>query len=305
MKQTEQTGALQRNAKIWLATISTVVGLATGMFTLRDQIFPSEGGSAAAISVPAYQQQVGRICDELNDNDRLRAHEDTTAKKRLAQATTTTQQRNALLDAVRRTTSRSEHALAAFTALQTPESLSATHRGTAAAWRRNLARLRTYALRLDRSTTLAQLRATIGYLSGLRPLLADDGVKYTSGLERLGAANCDLQSPRVTPTYTLPPLGKHGGGGSSANTPERQARPPRRSGPPAAPAQSVNTPESKSAPESVNTPQTKSAPQRVNTPETVAPKHSPAEGSPGGDSQGAPTTPDAGTTGGGTSEGGG
>src|ERR671930_42815 len=148
MKQTRQSGALQRNAKIWLATLSTVVGVATGMFTLRDQIFPSEGGSAAAISVPAYQQQVGRICDELNENDRRRAHEDATTKKRLDRATTTIQQRNALLDAVRRTTSRSGHALASFTALQTPESLSAPRRNTAAAWRRNLARLRSYALRL-------------------------------------------------------------------------------------------------------------------------------------------------------------
>jgi hypothetical protein len=45
----------RRQAAIWLATLSTVVGIATGMFTLRDQVFPRESGSAQAVSVSAFR----------------------------------------------------------------------------------------------------------------------------------------------------------------------------------------------------------------------------------------------------------
>jgi hypothetical protein len=200
----DQPSVLRRHARIWLATLSTVVGVATGMFTLRDQVFPGEAGSAGAVSVPAYQQQVGRICDQMNDNDRSRAHEDTTLKAALYRADTTIAQRNALLDPVRRTVSRDGHELAVFAALETPKALASARRNTETAWNRNLARLRDYALRLDRIRTRTDLLAAIDHLSKLRPLLASDGVTLASGLERLGAANCDLRPPRVTATITLP-----------------------------------------------------------------------------------------------------
>jgi uncharacterized membrane protein YgcG len=202
----EQRSVLKRHARIWLATLSTVVGVATGMFTLRDQVFPGEAGSARAVSVPAYQQQVGRICDEVNDDDRRRAHEDTIVKTRLQRAKTTIAQRNALLDPVRRTVARSGHTLASFAALDTPTALAASRHHTEAAWNANLARLRDYAQRLDRVRTRPQLLAAIDHLSRLRSLFTSDSVKLASGLERLGAANCDLQPPRVTATITLPSL---------------------------------------------------------------------------------------------------
>ena len=198
----------RRNATIWLATLSTVVGIATGMFTLRDQVFPRESGSAQAVSTPAYQQQVGRVCDELNTDDSRRARELKTIRKRLRTAKTTTTQRNALLDGQRWTIARSGHALASFTALETPTSLRGTGSDTRAAWNRNLTRLRTYAERLDRVETRAQLVAAIGHLSSLRTPLAQDGVKLMAGLRRLGGANCDLRTPISTPTFPLPPLRK-------------------------------------------------------------------------------------------------
>src|SRR5919197_5997516 len=209
MKQTRQSGALQRNAKVWLATLSTVVGIATGMFTLRDQVFPREAGTAVAVPVSVYEQRVGRICDELNNNDRARAREDKTIKRELRTAKTTIAQRNALLDGVRRSIARSGHALAAFAALETPKALAAERDRTQAAWNRNLARLHDYALRLPRSATRSQLLATLDHLATLRPLLASDGVTLTSGLERLGQANCDLRPPIVTATFTLPALPTH------------------------------------------------------------------------------------------------
>jgi hypothetical protein len=196
--------AVGRRAKIWLATISTVVGVATGMFTLRDQVFPGEAGSAGAMSTSAYEEHVGRICDEVNDNDRRRAHEDSKLRDGLIRAKTTLAQRNALLDPVRRTVAHDGHALAVFNGLEPPKALVPVRRDTQLAWNRNLARLRGYALRLDGVGTRAQLLAAIDHLSTLRPLLAADRVKLAAGLERLGGAECDLEAPRVTATFTLP-----------------------------------------------------------------------------------------------------
>jgi hypothetical protein len=199
-------GVLRARAGIWLATVSTVVGVATGMFTLRDQVFPREAGTARAVSAPAYQQDIGRICDEVNDNDRRRARDDKRVRGELRRAKTTIAQRNALLDGVRRTATRSGHTLASFTALDPPPTFVAARRETEAAWNRNLARLRGYAERLDRAATRAHLDRAVEHLSKLRTPLARDGDRVRSGLQRLGAADCDLEPPIVPRTYTLPAL---------------------------------------------------------------------------------------------------
>jgi hypothetical protein len=191
---------------IWLATLSTVVGVATGMFTLRDQVFPRESGSAQAVSASAFQQQVGGVCDDLNTDDRRRARQVKTIHRRLRTARTTISQRNALLDGQRQTIARSGDALAAFAAIETPKNLRATRRGVKAAWTRNLGRLQSYAERLDRVETRADLAAAIRYLSSLRTPVARDGVALMAGLRRLGGANCDLRTPINTKTFPLPPL---------------------------------------------------------------------------------------------------
>ena len=100
--------ALTRHARIWLGTLSTLIAVATGMFALRDEVFPGEAGTAAAVSLPVYQQQVGRVCDQVNDDDRDRAREDTALRTTLRFALTPIAQRNLLLDPVRNTTARSE-----------------------------------------------------------------------------------------------------------------------------------------------------------------------------------------------------
>ena len=213
---------LSRHAGVWLATLSTVVGVATGMFTLRDQVFPREAGTAVAVSVPAYQQAIGGICDDVNANDRARARSDKTIKRQLQRAKTAISQRNALLDGVRQTTARSGHTLASLTALEPPPPLASTLRGTEAAWNRNLARLRDYAMKLDRAGQRRQLAAAIDHLTTLRPPLARDGDRVRSGLQRLGGANCDLKPPIVTATYTLPRQHK------PVNSPDAKTPPPTR-----------------------------------------------------------------------------
>jgi hypothetical protein len=196
----------KRHAAIWLATLSTVVGIATGMFTLRDQVFPRESGSAQAVSSSAFQQQVGAVCDDVNADDRRRARQVKAIHKQLRTAKTTTAQRNALLDGQRQTIARSGDALASFAAIETPESLRSADREVKAAWNRNLGRLQSYAERLDRVETRPQLVAALHYLSSLRTPLARDGIKLMSGLRRLGGANCDLRTPINTKTFPLPPL---------------------------------------------------------------------------------------------------
>jgi hypothetical protein len=176
------------------------------MFTLRDQVFPRESGSAQAVSSSAFQQQVGAVCDDVNADDRRRARQVKAIHKQLRTAKTTTAQRNALLDGQRQTIARSGDALASFAAIETPESLRSADREVKAAWNRNLGRLQSYAERLDRVETRPQLVAALHYLSSLRTPLARDGIKLMSGLRRLGGANCDLRTPINTKTFPLPPL---------------------------------------------------------------------------------------------------
>ena len=214
---------LSGQAKIWLTTVSTVLAVATGMFTLRDEIFHHPG--VIALSPDAYHLQVGGVCNELNADDRRRVADWKTTKRRLERANTTIAQRNALLDGVHQTTARSDHALATFMALQTPKTLATAERETEAAWNRNLVRLRDYAQRLDRAGTRPQLFAAINYLSGLRSSLTRDGIKLTSGLDRLGGDSCNLRPPRVIPALTLPPLPNQQSGPGVGTTPSAVVTP--------------------------------------------------------------------------------
>ena len=194
------------------------------MFTLRDQVFPREAGAAAAVSAPTYQRDIGGVCDELNDNDSFQARDEKAIEKRLQRVKTTIAQRNALVDGVRRTAWRSAHALAAFTALEPPAAFAAVRYDTETAWNRHLARMRDYAMMLDRASTRAQLVAALDHLVSLRPAYARDSDKLRSGLERLGDASCDLEPHIVSGTFTLPKLDTDK---RAANAPQQTARPTR------------------------------------------------------------------------------
>lgn len=101
-RSTKRPERVSHNARIWLATLSTVVGVATGMFTLRDQVFPGESGTAGAVSESAFRADVGEICDELNDGERARVPDDRRLARELKKARTNVAQRDALLDNARR-----------------------------------------------------------------------------------------------------------------------------------------------------------------------------------------------------------
>lgn len=85
-RQQRRTASWAHRPAVWLATLSTVVGVATGMFTLRDQVFPGEGSTASAVNAGAYQAHVGRICDEINESEKLRRQGDRKLARQLESA---------------------------------------------------------------------------------------------------------------------------------------------------------------------------------------------------------------------------
>ena len=180
----ERSSALGRNAKIWLATLSTVIGVATGMFTLRDQVFPGEAGwrprrrgphisrrsAASATSSTTWTSGARRRTRRSSTSCGTEDH-DRPAQRAVGRCATDRRALGGCAGLVHR-------------ARKTPRALVATRRESEAAWNRNLARLRNYALRLDHAGTRPQLVKAIDHLSNLRPVLAADGVKVRSGLER-------------------------------------------------------------------------------------------------------------------------
>ena len=189
----------------WLATLSTIVGLATGMFTLRDAIFPNESGTAEA-SVHDFQRSVGQICQGLNSAARVQARETRRADVLLGKASTTLEQRNVLLDGVRRSLARSNHQLATLRGLEVPKPLTTMHRATVATWSGNVERIMSYSQRLDEAATRRQLGAAIKVLAKDRPAIARDGIALRAGLMRLGGRECRFDAPIVPKTFTLPAL---------------------------------------------------------------------------------------------------
>ena len=200
-----RTTSWSHRPAVWLATLSTVVGVATGMFTLRDQVFPGEGSTASAVNEGAYRAHVGRICDEVNESEEMLRQDDRRLARRLKAARTTMAQRDALLDAARRSAARSSHALSELAGMQAPEATAAVHRATVARWRRNVDRVLGYIERLDRAANRKGLMVAVDRLSLERSALARDGQRVNEGLVHLGADSCDIDPPVVTQSITLPP----------------------------------------------------------------------------------------------------
>ena len=203
-RRQRRTASWSHRPAVWLATLSTVVGVATGMFTLRDQVFPGEGSTAGAVNEGAYRAHVGQICDEINESEKTRRQDDRKLARRLKGADGTTAQRDALLDSARRSAARSSRTLAEFAGMQAPRATAAVHRATVAHWRRNLDRVLAYIERLDRTSNRKGLMVAVDRLSLDRTALARDGQRVNEGLERLGSDSCDLAPPVVTKTITLP-----------------------------------------------------------------------------------------------------
>jgi hypothetical protein len=195
-------GVISRRSGVWLTTVSTVVAVATGMFTLRDQIFPADAGHAEA-SRGAYEQSIGQVCDAANEAERERERNAARLAKRLKRARTTLDQRNAVLDSTNEILVSSQHRLASFKGLDAPSVLKTREGDTSAAWGRMVARLEVYAQRLDAVTNRRDLLAVVETLPSMRTGLGRDSVTRDAGLTQLGGGHCELDAPTVTPTITL------------------------------------------------------------------------------------------------------
>jgi hypothetical protein len=206
---------------VWLATLSTVVGLATGMFTLRDQVLPGESGSAQAARAD-YQASVGAICQAVNEGDKARARDARALRRRLPRARSIAAQRDLLLDSTNRRIAALVDEISRFGGLRPPSDESREHSATSRAWRRNLDRIRDYAHALDGAGTRAQLAAALDLLYRHRVPLSRDGLTVRTGLSQLGGRHCHLDKPIVTPNVTLPrspSSGQHAHSTGSANPP--------------------------------------------------------------------------------------
>jgi hypothetical protein len=220
-------GARRQTRQLLAAGASAVIAIGAAVLALSgrgsdqpNETMSREPGIARAQSL--YRERVGDVCDAVNSAEKARARDDKRANKQVHRARTTIAQRNALLDAVRRSAARSARARNSLAALQAPRAEVAVHTETEAAWNRSAARLRSYAQRLDQAATRTELAAALNYLSKVRPRLARDGDTVTAGLERLGAGECDLDPPIVTRGFNLPKLrGRRGPSPSStlANVP--------------------------------------------------------------------------------------
>lgn len=188
---------------VWLGTLSTVIAIATGMFTLRDQIFPKDAGTAAA-SVSAFQVSVGDICAALNGTQSALPDNARNLATRLKTARTANEQRNAVLDSWNQVLGRQQHELAIFEGLDVPETLKARVRETGAAWNRIVVRLRAFAQQLNAASSAVDLDAAVRQLPAIRTAIAADGTAQVAGLTELGGGRCTLNTPPDVQAVSLP-----------------------------------------------------------------------------------------------------
>ena len=192
---------------VWLATLSTVVAVATGMFSLRDQIFPREAGTATA-SIGLYERSVGDICAALNRSEKARKADALRLRRRLGRAATTLAQRNALLDSNNQVLGTSRHLFARFRSLDVPKPRRDRHAETEAAWRDIVTTLGDYSQRVDAATNRRDLVAANKTLPRARRALSEDYATREANLTNLGGGLCTLKRQIAVPSIALPELGR-------------------------------------------------------------------------------------------------
>src|SRR3954454_6117215 len=208
-----------RCAQVWLATLGTVVGVATGMVAPANNVLPKHSDDAEATPSPVVQQTVGSICDDVNRHDADRVSDAKLLRRRLRRGRTALQVRDALLESYQRTLRNAEHDETRLAAIRPPRPTLATQRAAARAWTNNLERLRGIVAALDDAGTWAKLDAVAGRIGRLRTPMDRDVSKVRTGLLGLGGGQCHLEAQRVSRAVMLPP---HRGPG---RTPHRQVDP--------------------------------------------------------------------------------
>lgn len=190
-----------------LATLATIVAIATGMFELRNDVLPKDSGVAQA-SITDYQTSIGGICNALNQAESARVTNVEDLRSRLHIARTVEDQRNAVLDSWTQVSETSQHELVDFEGRDVPGSLATVERTTAAAWNRVAQRLRGFVRRLEGVSDGVALLAAVKTLPATDEALAADEDHRNSGLKKLGGGQCTLSNPVPTRAVTLPGTGR-------------------------------------------------------------------------------------------------
>jgi hypothetical protein len=202
---------------LWLTTLSTVVAVATGMFTLGDQLFPNAEGAPA--DQYQYRQSVDAVCAALSTDQGNLASTTTDLADRLNAATTPGAQQDALIDYTNGILAPSENELGKFMGVGLPaptRALTAYAQDAVAAWTRIDGRLRRYRDRLKSAAGESQLVAAVDTLTATGDADETDAVELTADLTRLSPAGCILTQPSPPPAVKLPALGGSGSGSPSS-----------------------------------------------------------------------------------------
>lgn len=233
----------------WLGTLSTVVAVATGMFTLRDQILPSDSGNAMA-STTSYEQAVGHVCDLVNQTTSEQPAINSELARAVPEATNASAQRNAVLSAWNQDLGDVQHDLTEFEGLQPPPaSLSAQQRTTDHAWNSIVMQMRRFVEQLE-GTNASGLRALVRQLPALNASISAEEQTRSSGLVNLaggGGGYCTLSAQLPITIVTLPPLpgsqaAKPGGRANPSNTGSPSVTQPNQPTPPVNPPLAVTPP---------------------------------------------------------------
>lgn len=184
--------------KVALATVGTLVAIATGVLTLRNQLFPPEDGGTP---VAVYQQQVGELCDDVNDGyvEVRRGHREFVAEVR--DNRTLADLRTAVIAELQGRLDFVADLKVKLEALDPPSSWAVSQRTAVAAWGRNAGRLR------QQRGELRMVRDRADFDRAIESLDVDafdrDALTASSELRRLGGPACRLderRTPEPVPT---------------------------------------------------------------------------------------------------------
>lgn len=180
-----------------LGTAATLVGLTTGVLTLKDQVFPPDQPSAQ------YQQQVGEVCDTANAVQSSNLRRTRPYRKRLRKARDLGEQRNAVMDEVQNQIDSGGDLRGRLAGLEAPsKKLQAVQDKTVANWDKNLSALQAYREELEGLASNTELTRAVGGVD--RSSIETNSLQTIAQLRRLGGPSCDLEPRKTPPGVDLP-----------------------------------------------------------------------------------------------------
>jgi len=203
---------LRRRRPIRLGTIAaavgllaTVVGLLTGLLTLRDELSGSEPApnrSEGGLTAEQFRLRVGEVCQLVNEAEAARKAGTDSLSRRLRGNESAAAVRTGLVSESRQISLDVKNARNDLAALHPPASLRTAHQDTVRLFDRNDGRMRAQRAALAQAESYAEVVAAITRYS--RVPLEADGKRLRLGLQRLGGRECRLVPPGPTRSFVIP-----------------------------------------------------------------------------------------------------